>query len=126
MATYEIKLNTKANAKLIGLNTIFGAGEQLFEQQQVPQTLHKLDCNANKSFKTPTVVAEAVPKLPSVICTVVVCATPAAAAVPKAPAAKMGKQPLSPATNACVVVAAKPQLTPVKAVAAAENPFVTL
>ena len=63
--------------------------------------------------------------LPKVICTAMACATPVTAVPAMAPAANIGRQPLSPDTNACVVVAVRPRLTPVVAVAVAVNPVVT-
>ena len=68
--------------------------------------MHKFDCNANKSFNMPVAVEAAT--LPSVICCVKVCGTPAVATVVSAAAAIWGTQPLSPDTNACVTVGLVP------------------
>ena len=61
--------------------------------------VHKFDCNAKKSFKREPAVEP--DKLPSVIWTVVDCATPDCALPDVAAAANMGKHPLSADTNAC-------------------------
>ena len=69
--------------------------------------MHKFDCNAKKSFKREPAVA-VFAALPSVIWTVVDCATPPAAVPDVAAGVNMGKHPLSPDTNASESVVVAP------------------